>query len=268
MGAGRLDMYLSMVDASQYPATSNFITDIEWYRDINFSAQIDPDDFYLYKHINLLLQFNAICEEAWAGDGIEWIVQWGDEEKMYYGFNIDIDLDNDFTQLSPARVCSYPELKVYVRHKDCFNPCSWSLYTIESGVKINTSGCRGIASNTTSSPIKNTIGGIKVFPVPANNEVNIVIPESETNLETMPYSIYNAQSKLIRRGSLKPGKSIISISELPAGVYFIHTYIYPQTYYHHFCQTIKSLNYYAFFWYCFLILVFHKPVQLVKANNL
>ena len=133
-------------------------------------------------------------------------------------------MDNDFTQLSPARVCSFPELKVYVRHRDCSEACSWSLYTIERGNKINTSGCRGIAGNVENSPIKNTVGSIKLFPVPSQNEINIVIPESETNSETMPYSIYNAQSKLIKKGTFKSGKSMISISELPVGVYFIHTF--------------------------------------------
>ena len=224
LGAGRLNMFQSMVDASQYPATANAIMDIAWYKDYNFSTQINPNNFWRYKHINLVPQFSYFCEEGWANDGMEWIVQWGDEEKIYYGFAIDIDLDNDFTQLSPARYCSFPELKVYVRHRDCFNSCSWSLYYIESGHKIGGSACRGISNSIVNSPVKNTIGGIKVFPVPAKNEINIVIPESETSLKIIPYSVYNAESKLVRKGSFTKGNNKMSISELPKGVYYIHAY--------------------------------------------
>jgi len=60
---------------------------------------------------------------------------------------------------------------------------------------------------------------LKLYPNPANNELTIVLAESNAN--QFNYAIINLTGATLRTGNLNTNNSVISIHDLPSGIYFI-----------------------------------------------
>ena len=219
LGAGRLNAGASLLAASAFASTPTYIYDIEWYGDYDFSTEINPNDYYQYRDLNLRIRMDNPCDLWDREKGIEWVVQWGDEEKHYFGQIVDIRLDDDFTVINPRRACTFNEIKVLVRNQNCEDDCSYSVYYIETG-NANIS-CRGVKSN---EPIPKIENGIKIFPSPANDHINVNIALQKGVDVSMPYGIYNTKGQLIKSGMITNATNKINISGIPKGLYYFKLY--------------------------------------------
>ncbi len=64
--------------------------------------------------------------------------------------------------------------------------------------------------------------GLKVYPNPANDVVNIQLPGNAS--PNTSFKLYSLAGELIFQEDVLSSKNVISVSDLPDGVYFIHFY--------------------------------------------
>ena len=58
----------------------------------------------------------------------------------------------------------------------------------------------------------------QVFPVPATNQVTILLPDAYLNSQMQ---VFTATGRAVRSGVLGSSTNSIDVSDLPAGIYFI-----------------------------------------------
>ncbi|HEX7415045.1 MAG TPA: LamG-like jellyroll fold domain-containing protein [Bacteroidia bacterium] len=75
---------------------------------------------------------------------------------------------------------------------------------------------------SSATSIKNITSSnqIKIYPNPANNEINLTISQFD-NLKTSSVEIYNLIGECVHRQVLKSSNSLINVADLSNGVYFV-----------------------------------------------
>jgi hypothetical protein len=67
---------------------------------------------------------------------------------------------------------------------------------------------------------KNKLPGMHIQPNPASDFIEVLdIPENTSSI-----SILNLTGKTIKTQDIKPGKNILSVNDLPGGIYILHAH--------------------------------------------
>jgi hypothetical protein len=90
----------------------------------------------------------------------------------------------------------------------------------EVTLQFPASGVFTFGETPTLNVIENSLNQISIFPVPANDKLNVNIGHDILN--TTSYAVYAADGKQVLRGSVTSAKQQIDITSIAPGIYVLH----------------------------------------------